>query len=62
MARKVTSGKSKKDKGLHTRVVVLMSDDQQAWLQAQSESTGAPIANIVRRAVDEYRQRIEKGK
>lgn len=54
--------KSKKDKGLHQRVVFLTDEDQQSWLQAQSESTGAPIANIVRRAVDEYRQRIEKGK
>jgi Ribbon-helix-helix domain len=62
MARKVTSGKSKKDKGLHTRVVVLVSDDQQAWLQAQSEATGAPVSNIVRRAVEDYRERLTKRK
>ena len=60
MARKVTSGKSKKDKGLHERVVFLTDKDQYSWLQAQSESTGAPLAHIIRRAVDEYRHRLAK--
>ena len=54
--------KSKRDKGLHERIVFLTDRDQQSWLQAQSESTGAPIANIVRRAVEEYRQRLAKTK
>ena len=62
MARKVKSEKSKKDKGLQSRVVVLMTSDQQAWLQAQSEATGAPVGNIVRRAVEDYRERLTKRK
>lgn len=48
--------KVSRDKGLHTRVVFLTDEDQAGWLQAQSESTGAPVANIIRRAVEMYRQ------
>lgn len=51
-----------KNKGLQERVVVLMTKDQRGWLQGQSDSTGAPIGDIVRRAVDAYRQRLGKAK
>jgi hypothetical protein len=60
MARQSKSDKSKKDKGLHERVVVLMNSEQHAWLQTQSERTGAPLAHIVRVAVQEYRNRLTK--
>ncbi len=59
MERKGTLAKSKKDKGLHSRVVFLMTADQHAWLQARSESTGIPIAFTVRQAIQEYRERLE---
>jgi hypothetical protein len=52
--------KLKRDKGLHERIVVLANKDLYDWLQAQSESTGAPVGAIVRRAVEAYRQRLVK--
>jgi hypothetical protein len=54
------SEKSSRDKGLQERVVVLVDAEQREWLQAQSESTGAPIGAIIRRAIEAYRLQLKK--
>jgi hypothetical protein len=51
-----------KDQGLHQRVVFLTDQDQWDWLHALSESTGAPVGVHVRRAVEAYRQAVERKK
>jgi arsenate reductase-like glutaredoxin family protein len=49
-----------KDKGLQERIIFLTDESQRAWLQAQSEQSGAPVSAIVRRAVDAYRAGLER--
>jgi hypothetical protein len=44
------------------RVALFLTESQIAWLNAQSDRTGAPMAEIVRRAIDAYREREERRK
>ena len=37
-----------------TRTNIYLTDDQRAGLAALSQQTGAPVAELVRRAVDSY--------
>ena len=52
--------KSTRDRGLQQRIVFLTDKDQEAWLHEQSRATRAPLGDILRRAVDAYRQGIER--
>jgi predicted DNA-binding protein len=54
--------KSSRDKGLQERIVFLTDADQRQRLQEHSELTGAPIATILRRAVDMYLQSVKSSK
>jgi hypothetical protein len=56
MRKDVKAAKSKKDKGLNERVVVLMTAEQRAWIQSHSDATGVPVTAIFRRAIEQYRQ------
>jgi hypothetical protein len=60
MTKDAKAGKSKKDKGLHERVVVLMTAEQRAWIQSHSEDTSLPVTVILRRAIEQYRQSLAK--
>lgn len=52
--------KSRQYKGLDRRVVVLLTEEQETWLQAHSTSSHISVAAIVRLALEEYRQRLTK--
>lgn len=55
-------GKSKKPKPARdNRVVVYLSDDQLAPLTQRSAETGAPLSEILRRAIMFYLDAIRKG-
>jgi predicted DNA-binding protein len=43
-----------------TRRNIHLSDEQIERLEKLSQKTGAPVAELVRRAVDEYLKRSEK--
>jgi hypothetical protein len=57
MAKKL---KSTRDRGLQQRIVFLTDKDQQAWLQQHSRDTHEPMGTVLRRAVDAYRQTVER--
>jgi predicted DNA-binding protein len=40
--------------GISTRLNINISEDQKAKLEKLSEKTGAPLAELVRRAIDLY--------
>lgn len=42
------------------RTALFLKDEQLAKLQALSEKTGAPVAELVRRAIDKYLQERAK--
>lgn len=37
------------------RVNYHLTNDQIAWLEGESKRTGAPVAALIRRAIDDYR-------
>ncbi|HXX33045.1 MAG TPA: ribbon-helix-helix domain-containing protein [Thermodesulfobacteriota bacterium] len=43
------------------RTNIFLTRGQQKKLRAQSKKTGAPVAVHVRRAIDDYLGRLEKG-
>ena len=44
------------NKGLQTRIVVLVTEEEQAWLQQRSATTGASQGWILRAALNQYRE------
>lgn len=44
------------------RLQVYFTNEQREWLNKRSKKVGLPAAEIVRRALDEYRERKEGGK
>src|SRR5260370_19451263 len=52
--------KSTRDRGLQQRIEFLTDRDQQHWLHEHSRATHAPLGDILRRAVEAYRQTIER--
>ena len=53
--------KGGKDDGRTNRVVVYLSDDQRAAIDERSHQTGAPMSEILRRAIDFYLDAVKKG-
>jgi hypothetical protein len=51
-----------KNKGLNQRVTFMTDATQREWLTKQSVFTGAPLGEIIRRAIDYYREMKEKRK
>jgi hypothetical protein len=49
-----------RDKGLHERITILVSKTQREWLDKQVAATGAPLGEIIRRAIELYRKAKEK--
>ncbi len=49
-----------RDRGLNERIVFLTDKNQREWLQKQSESTGAPVGDIIRRAITTYQAWVKK--
>lgn len=41
------------------RLQVYLSDAQREWLSKRSKKVGLPAAEIIRRAIDEYREKKE---
>ena len=56
-----TSQKGSKDEGRSNRVVVYLSDDQRAAIDERSQQTGAPMSEILRRAITFYLDAVKKG-
>ena len=48
-----------KDKGLDQRVTFMTTAEQRQWLIEQSALTGAPLGEIIRRAIESYRRQQE---
>ena len=42
------------------RTALFLKEDQVKKLQRLSDKTGAPVAELVRRAIDEYLERLKK--
>ena len=49
-----------RDKGLNERVTFMTDKAQREWLDKQVAETGAPLGEIIRRAIELYRK--AKGK
>jgi hypothetical protein len=49
-----------KDKGLNQRVTFMTDKNQRDWLAQQSAASGAPLGEIIRRAISAYRQAQKK--
>jgi hypothetical protein len=43
-----------KNRGLGERVTFMTDKNQREWLSQESETTGAPLGEIIRRAIDDY--------
>jgi hypothetical protein len=50
--------KVSRDKGLHERIVFLTDADQARRIAEYSEVSGVPVAVMLRRAADEYLNRV----
>jgi hypothetical protein len=48
------------DKGQSNRVVFMTDDAQRKWLDEHSAATGAPIGEIIRRAIAAYQEMLRK--
>jgi hypothetical protein len=46
-------------RGLKNSVMFMVTDEEKQWLVEQSALTGAPQAEIIRRAIKVYRERLE---
>ena len=51
-----------KDKGLDQRVTFMTDKSQREWLAQQSATSGAPLGEIIRRAISMYQQSFGKKK
>lgn len=51
-----------KDKGQNIRVVFMTDEAQRKWLDEQSEETGAPLGEIIRRAIAAYQESLQRRK
>jgi hypothetical protein len=49
-----------RDKGLHERVTFMTDKAQREWLDKQVRESGAPLGEIIRRAINLYRKTKEK--
>jgi hypothetical protein len=43
-----------KDKGLNQRVTFMTDVTQREWLRKKSEESGAPLGELIRRAISSY--------
>jgi hypothetical protein len=49
-----------RDKGLNERVTFMTDKTQREWLNKQVAETGAPLGEVIRRAINLYRKTKEK--
>ncbi len=49
-----------KDKGQDQRIVFMTDEAQRKWLDEQSKATGAPMGEIIRRAIAAYQELLKR--
>ena len=43
----------------NTKILAYIRPDQKQWLEKQSAKTGAPVTELIRRAIDVYKAKVK---